>query len=186
MKLVILDRDGVINEAAENGITSPDQWQPLPGSLDAIARLCRAGYRVLVATNQAGIARGLLSLEDLHAIHRKMNVAIAEAGGVLDAIYFCPHLAEDHCHCRKPAPGLLLEIAARVRSDLDGVPAVGDSLQDLQAAVSAGARPVLVRTGRGRATEARLDPQLGVPVFDDLAQAVEFWLSPTDPLEAER
>ncbi len=185
MKLVILNRDGVINKTSDTGIRSPAEWQAIPGSLDAIARLGRAGYRVMVVTSQPGIADGLLSLEGLHAIHHKMNSAIAEAGGVLDAIFVCPHGPEEGCTCRKPAPGLLLDIAERARTDLQGVPSIGDSLADLQAALAAGATPVLVRTGKGHLTEPQLDPQQGIPVFDDLAQVVDYWLSPTDSMETE-
>lgn len=173
MNLVILDRDGVINEDSDNFIKNPDEWHAIPGSVDAIARLNRAGYRVVVATNQSGLARGLFDLDDLHAIHRKMSHTLEEAGAVLDGIYFCPHGPDDDCQCRKPRPGLFHEIASRTRGNLNGVLAIGDSLRDLQAAASAGAMPVLVRTGKGAKAEAELTPQSGVPTFDNLAQVVE-------------
>jgi len=172
MKLVILDRDGVINHDSDQYIKSPDEWKPIPGSLAAIARLNQAGYRVVVASNQSGVGRGLFETDTLMAIHDKMLKALAQAGGRIDAIFFCPHTNADNCECRKPKPGLFKEIAARFNVDLAGVPAVGDSLRDLQAAAAAGATPVLVRTGKGRKTAD--DPALppATPVFDDLAAAV--------------
>ncbi len=173
-RLVILDRDGVINEDSDAYIKSPAEWVPVPGSLEAIARLTAAGWRVVVATNQSGIARGLFDLETLGRIHARMHRAVAEAGGRIEAIFFCPHGPDEGCRCRKPAPGLLEEIAARYRTTLEGVPVIGDSARDLEAARAAGARPVLVRTGKGRRTEAAGGPALeGVPVHDDLAAAVE-------------
>ncbi|MBP09206.1 MAG: D-glycero-beta-D-manno-heptose-1,7-bisphosphate 7-phosphatase [Acidiferrobacteraceae bacterium] len=156
MPLVILDRDGVINRDSPDYIKTPEEWQALPGSLEAIARLCRADYRVVVATNQAGIARGLFSQEMLNRIHRKMVTSIREKGGRLESIFFCPHGPDDACSCRKPRPGLFLEISQRLRVPLDGVPAVGDSLRDLEAASSAGAKPILVQTGRGQETRTKL------------------------------
>lgn len=173
MKLVILDRDGVINEDSDAFIKSPEEWRPVAGSLDAIARLNRAGYRVLVATNQSGIARGLYDLETLHAIHQKMLRALDEAGGAIDGIYFCPHGPDDNCDCRKPLPGLFEQIRKRVHAELTQVPAIGDSVRDLQAAEAAGALPILVRTGKGRKTEAALAPEAGIAVYDDLAEAVD-------------
>jgi len=172
--LVILDRDGVVNEDSDAYIKSPAEWVPVPGSPEAIARLTRAGWRVVVATNQSGIARGLFDLETLHRIHARMHRVVAEAGGRIEAVFFCPHGPADRCRCRKPAPGLFEEIAARLGTTLEGVPAIGDSARDLEAARAAGARPVLVRTGKGRRTEAAGGPALeGVPVFDDLAAAVD-------------
>lgn len=173
MKLVILDRDGVINRDSDNYIKSPDEWIPIEGSLEAIARLSHAGYRVVVATNQSGVGRGLFSMDMLNAIHEKMHRAAAHAGGRIDAVFFCPHTNEDKCSCRKPKPGMLEEIAARLHCDLADVPAIGDSLRDLQAAISAGAQPVLVLTGKGMKT--RSDPKFpaATPVFADLAAVVE-------------
>ncbi len=178
MQLVILDRDGVINEDSDNYIKSPEEWLPIPGSLAAIARLHRAGWRVIVATNQSGVARGLFNLDTLMRIHEKMYRAVSDAGGQIDAVFFCPHVPDDDCQCRKPRPGLLLDIASRLRIDLSGVPAIGDSLRDLQAARAAGATPLLVRTGKGASTLAHpgLDP--AVPVFRDLAGAVDALLTP--------
>ncbi|MDK9703819.1 MAG: D-glycero-beta-D-manno-heptose 1,7-bisphosphate 7-phosphatase [Sulfuritalea sp.] len=172
MKLVILDRDGVINHDSDQYIKSPEEWKPIPGSLAAIARLNQAGYRVVVATNQSGIGRGLFETDTLMAIHDKMLKALAQAGGRIDAIFFCPHTNADNCDCRKPKPGLFREIAARFNAELAGVPAVGDSLRDLQVAATVGAQPMLVLTGKGRKTAD--DPALpaGTLVFSDLAAAV--------------
>ncbi len=175
VSLVILDRDGVINHDSDDYIKSPDEWQPLPGSLEAIARLCRADYTVVVATNQAGVGRGLFSLEMLTRIHRKMASSIRDKGGRLDSIFFCPHSPADQCGCRKPKPGMLLEISDRLSIGLSGVPVVGDSLRDLEAAAAAGAMPVMVKTGRGRLTQEKLSQgelshTLGqTPVYADLA-----------------
>ena len=175
MSLVILDRDGVINHDSDDYIKSPDEWQPLPGSLEAIARLCRADYTVVVATNQAGVGRGFFSLEMLTRIHRKMASSIRDKGGRLDSIFFCPHSPADQCGCRKPKPGMLLEISDRLSIGLSGVPVVGDSLRDLEAAAAAGAMPVMVKTGRGRLTQEKLSQgelshTLGqTPVYADLA-----------------
>ena len=173
MKLIILDRDGVINQDSDAYIKSPEEWRPIPGSLEAIARLNHAGYRVVIATNQSGIARGLFGMEQLNAIHQRLHGELARLGGQLDGIYFCPHGPEDGCACRKPLPGLLREIGVRHGADLAGVPAVGDSLRDLEAARAVGARPILVRTGKGRATEPQVPRGWGVSCFDDLAAAVE-------------
>jgi D-glycero-D-manno-heptose 1,7-bisphosphate phosphatase len=176
MQLVILDRDGVINEDSQDHIKSPEEWQPIPGSLEAIARLNRAGWHVVVATNQSGIARKLYDLDTLVRIHEKMHRAVREAGGQIDAVFFCPHGPQDHCRCRKPAPGLFHDIARRLRIALPGVPAIGDSLRDLQAARAVGARPILVRTGQGLDTLAQgVKPD--VQVFDNLGSAVEALLS---------
>lgn len=171
-KLILLDRDGVINFDSELFIKSPDEWRPIPGSLDAIARLNQTGYRVVVATNQSGIGRGLFDMDTLNAIHEKMVKAVAQAGGRIDAVFFCPHTNADKCSCRKPKPGMLEEIATRYNTDLEGVPAIGDSLRDLQAAEAVGAQPILVLTGKGKRTQA--DPNLpsGTLVFADLAAAV--------------
>lgn len=169
--LVILDRDGVINEDSPDFIRSPDAWQPIPGSLEAIAGLTGAGWRVAVATNQSGIARGLFDEAVLEAIHRRMRAAVEAAGGRIEVIAYCPHGPHENCGCRKPEPGLLLQIAAATGLPIASAPCVGDSLRDLVAARSAGCRPVLVRTGKGRETEARLDEPGApsrVPVFDDL------------------
>ncbi len=169
MKLIVLDRDGVINIDSDQFIKSPDEWKPIPGSLEAIARLNESGWRVVVASNQSGVGRGLFDMDTLNAINEKMTKAIGQAGGRLDAIFFCPHSADSTCDCRKPRPGMFLQIAERFNVDMRGVPVVGDSLRDLQAGVAVGCQPYLVLTGKGAKTQA--DPALpeGTLVFPDLA-----------------
>ncbi len=176
VRLVILDRDGVINHDSDEFIKCADEWQPIDGSIEAIARLTNAGYTVAVASNQSGIGRGLLDLVALSAIHKKMRRQVTATGGSIDHIVFCPHLPDDGCDCRKPLPGLLRQIAEHYGTMLDNVPVIGDSLRDLEAAVAAGARPILVRTGNGRSSEAMLEKASFSPaVFDDLAAAAD-WL----------
>lgn len=170
-RLVILDRDGVINRESKDFIRSPAEWVPLPGSLEAIAALGAGGFDVVVASNQSGVARGLFTPATLADIHRRMTSAIEAAGGRLAGIYFCPHGPDDGCDCRKPKPGLLRQVEAAFGTSLAGVPAIGDSARDLQAAQAVGARAILVRTGNGRETEAALDPGAGIEVYDDLAAA---------------
>ncbi|WP_341648952.1 D-glycero-beta-D-manno-heptose 1,7-bisphosphate 7-phosphatase [Thauera humireducens] len=168
MKLIILDRDGVINADSDQFIKSPDEWKPIPGSLEAIARLNQWGWRVVVASNQSGVGRGLFGMDTLNAINDKMVRSLAQVGGRLDAIFFCPHAADSTCDCRKPKSGLFQQIAERFNVDLTGVPCVGDSLRDLQAGVSMGCEPYLVLTGKGMKT--REDPELppGTKIFPDL------------------
>ena len=176
MKLVILDRDGVVNHDSDAYIKSPAEWIPIDGSLDAIARLSRAGWRVVVASNQSGIARGLFTMDTLTAIHTKMHQAVAEAGGRIDGIFICPHGPGDGCACRKPAPGMLHDIARRLDVPLAGVPVVGDSLRDLQAAAQCGCAPWLVLTGKGRKTWADTgshDLPAGTEVRDDLTAVAD-------------
>jgi len=177
MKLVILDRDGVINHDSDLFIRSPDEWRPINGSLEAIARLNQAGYRVVVATNQSGIGRGLFDMDTLNAIHERMLRAAAQVGARIDAIFFCPHTGADHCLCRKPKPGLFRAIAERFNVDLIGVPAIGDSLRDLQAAQAVGAEPMLVLTGKGRKTRDASDLPIDTLVFPNLAAAATHILS---------
>lgn len=172
MKIVILDRDGVINFDSPLYIKSPAEWKPIPGSPEAIARLNQAGYRVVVATNQSGVGRGLFDMDTLNAIHDKMHKAVALAGGRIDAIFFCPHAAEADCHCRKPKPGMLEEVAARYNLSLPGVPVVGDSLRDLESAAKVGAQPILVLTGKGAKTQAKGGLPQGTQVYPDLAAVV--------------
>lgn len=169
MKLVVLDRDGTINHDSDQYIKSPAEWKPIKGSLEGIARLTQAGYRVVVATNQSGIARGLFDMTTLNAIHDAMHRAVQQAGGRIDAIFFCPHASDAQCDCRKPEPGMLLEIGRRMNTPLAGVPMVGDALRDLQAAVAAGARPVLVLTGKGKETRADGGLPPGTEIYPDLA-----------------
>lgn len=170
MKLVILDRDGVINEESDAFIKSVDEWRPLPGSLEAIARLCHAGFRVFVASNQSGIGRGLLDYDALFAIHEKLQRAVADLGGRIDAIAYAPEHPDQATDMRKPKPGMMLDLAKRLGVSLDKVYAVGDSVRDIDAARAAQARPVLVRTGNGRKAERDLAGKLDdVAVYDDLA-----------------
>jgi D-glycero-D-manno-heptose 1,7-bisphosphate phosphatase len=178
MKLVILDRDGVINEDSVDYIKSPDEWRPIAGSIEAIVRLHRAGWHVVVATNQAGVAYGLLDLDTLMSIHEKMHRAVRDAGGQIDAVFFCPHGPDAGCACRKPRPGLFHDIAHRLRINLEGVPAIGDALRDVQAARAASASPLLVKTGKG--PQALADPEFdpAIPVYRNLAAAVDALLTP--------
>lgn len=178
MRLIILDRDGVINHDDPDHIRSPKAWRPIEGSLEAIARFTHAGWRVAVASNQSGIGRGLFDYGDLFAIHDKMIRMAAELGGRIDGVFFCPHGPDDGCDCRKPAPGLLTEIGERLGADLASVPVVGDAWRDIEAARTAGAIPILVRTGNGRTTEKEHRDELAdVAVYDDLAAAAEALLT---------
>jgi D-glycero-D-manno-heptose 1,7-bisphosphate phosphatase len=169
MKLVILDRDGTINQDSDQYIKSPAEWRPIPGSLEAIARLTQGGWRIAVATNQSGIARGLFDMATLNAMHAEMHRVVGQAGGRIDAIFFCPHAADSNCECRKPKPGMLREIGSRFGVDLKGVPMVGDSLRDVEAAAAVGAQPYLVLTGKGRKTRDVGGLPKGTEVFADLA-----------------
>lgn len=169
MKLIILDRDGVINFDSDRFIKTPEEWRPIPGSLEAIAALNQRGYRIVVATNQSGIGRGLLDMAAFNAINDKMTRMLAQVGGRIDAIFFCPHAADAHCDCRKPKAGMLREIGRRFNSDLKDVPAVGDALRDLQAAQEVGATPVLVTTGKGKVTFKEGNLPADTQVYDDLA-----------------
>ena len=172
MKLIILDRDGVINIDSAQFIKSPGEWKPIPGSLEAIAKLNQAGWRVVVATNQSGIGRGLFDMDTLNAIHDKMHKAVQAAGGRIDAIFYCPHIADAKCDCRKHKPGMFQRIGQVLNANLKGAPAVGDSLRDLQAAAAVGAQPYLVRTGKGEKTEADGDLPEGTLIYPDLAAVV--------------
>ena len=179
MKLIIIDRDGVINEDSDAYIKSTEEWIPVPGSLEAIARLNRAGYTVTVATNQSGLSRGYFDLKTLSAMHRKMDSLLAEQGGSVDAVFYCPHGPKDGCDCRKPKPGLLNEIGKRFQMKLDNVFFVGDSLKDVKAAVAANAKPVLVKTGKGCKAEKKLKENgfSDVPVYENLAKMVDALLT---------
>jgi len=168
-RLIVLDRDGVINHDSPEFIKSPDEWRPIPGSLEAIARLNHAGYRVVVATNQSGVGRGLLDFFTLAAIHDRMHRALAHVGGRIDAIFYCPHTADSRCECRKPRAGMLREIGVRFSVDLAGVACVGDGLRDLQAAETVGAQPMLVLTGKGEKTLRDGGFPKNTVVFPDLA-----------------
>ena len=168
MKLIILDQTGVINQGSGAFIKIPNEWIPIPGSLEAIARLTHAGYRVVIAANQSGIGRGLLDMATYNAINDKMYKAVNQAGGRIDAIFFCPHTNADKCNCRKPATGLFSEIMQRYGVNLKNVMAVGDSLKDLQAAAAAGAIPALVLTGNGEATRTAQEIPAHTQIFADL------------------
>lgn len=181
MKLIILDRDGVINQDSDDFIKSADEFIPLPGSLEAIARLNQAGYLVYVATNQSGIGRGYYDMNILAQMHDKLSRLLEAVDGHIDGIVFCPHLAEDNCECRKPKPGMYHQISKLSGLPLDNVPVVGDSLRDLQAALSVNAQPHLVRTGKGARTLAKGDGVEGIPVYNDLADFVDQLLS-KDPV----
>jgi D-glycero-D-manno-heptose 1,7-bisphosphate phosphatase len=176
-KLIILDRDGVINHDSDSFIKSPAEWRPIAGSIEAIADLSHAGYRVAVATNQSGVGRGLFDMATLNAINDKMMELVFRQGGRIDAVFFCPHTSEDGCECRKPKPGMFKEIASRFHADLAGVPVVGDSLRDLEAGVPLGCVPYLVRTGKGAKTAKAGGLPAGSTVFDDLAGAVRHIVS---------
>ncbi|MBA2491559.1 MAG: D-glycero-beta-D-manno-heptose 1,7-bisphosphate 7-phosphatase [Gammaproteobacteria bacterium] len=176
MRVIILDRDGVINYDHPAYIKSPEEWRPIHGSLGAIARFTRGGYRVMIASNQSGLGRGLFDVPALDAIHNEMRARLASLGGRIDAIFYCPHLPSDGCNCRKPEPGLFWQIAALPGVNLMDALAVGDSLRDLQAAASAGVETVLVRTGNGAHTESMGGVPAGVRVFDDLAGVADHYL----------
>jgi D-glycero-D-manno-heptose 1,7-bisphosphate phosphatase len=170
--LVILDRDGVVNVDSDDYVRSADEWQPLPGSLEAIAKLHAHGYRVVVVSNQSGIGRGLFTERALEAIDAKMTRAVEAAGGRLSGIYYCPHRPDEGCDCRKPAPGLLRRIERDLGVALEGVPFVGDKASDVLAAQAVGARPILVQTGKGAAAAATL-ADADIEVYANLAEAAE-------------
>ena len=177
MKLVILDRDGTINEEGADPVETPDAWRPLPGALEAIARLNHGGWHVVVAANQASLGRGLLEVATLNAIQSKMHKLLAGAGARVDAVFFCPHAPGEGCRCRKPEPGLFEQIGERYGIDLRGVPAVGDSVEDLVAGAAAGCEPHLVLTGLGAVYRGHMLPEsfpAGTVVHEDLAAFAEF------------
>ena len=180
MKLIILDRDGVINRDVDGPIVSPIAWEPIDGSLDAIARLNQAGYQVAVATNQSGIALGMMSVEDLHTVHQKMHELVIQAGGRIDTVVFCPHSESEECACRKPAPGMLYTLSERLNVVLTKVSVVGDSLKDMQAAMAAAAQPILVKTGKGTKTLETNKGLEHIPAYDNLAAYVDELLTPKD------
>jgi D-glycero-D-manno-heptose 1,7-bisphosphate phosphatase len=179
MKLVILDRDGTINRDSDDFVKTPDEWVPLPGSLEAIARLTHAGWHVVIASNQSGLGRGLFDVAALNAMHTKMHKLLAALGGRVDAVFYCPHSPDESCTCRKPLPGLFEQIGARFGVPLKGVPTVGDSVRDLVAGVAAGCEPHLVLTGKSSAFQGGGQPE-GLPegthLHADLAAFVEFVL----------
>ncbi len=179
MKLLILDRDGTINSDSDDFVKTPEEWLPLPGALEAIARLNHAGWHVVVASNQSGLGRGLFDVASLNAMHAKMYKLLAAQGGRIDAVFYCPHTADEDCHCRKPRPGLFEQIGSRFGVQLSGVPAVGDSLRDVLAGVAAGCEPHLVLTGKSARYRAGGRPE-GLPqgtlVHADLSAFADFIL----------
>ena len=177
MKLVILDRDGTINVDSDEFVKSPEEWEPLPGALEAIAKLNHAGWHVVVATNQSGLGRGLFDVVSLNAIHAKMHKALATLGGRIDAVFYCPHTADACCECRKPKAGMLQEIGVRLNVSMAGVPCVGDGLRDLQAAETVGAQPMLVLTGKGEKTLREGGFPKNTVIFPDLAFAASALLA---------
>lgn len=183
MKLLILDRDGTLNMPRDDFITTPDEWVPLPGALEAVARLNQAGWKVVLASNQPGIGRGLLDVSVLNAIHQKMNKALAAVGGRVEAVFFCPHVPDDHCRCLKPGPGLLEQIGQRFATPLKGVPMAGDSIWDVQAAAAAGCQPHLLLTGNAaflRVEPLPPDVPPGTRVHQDLAAFAQALLGAED------
>ena len=171
-KMVILDRDGVVNHMLDDDVTTVDGWDPIAGSIEAINRLKKAGYLVTMASNHTGIARGLYTEDELEAMHKKMQAMLAARGASIDGVFYCPHGPKDNCICRKPKPGLLFQIARKFDINLSETPFVGDDISDIQAAKMANSRPVLVRTGKGEYVMQHFPEALDVPVFDDLAHFV--------------
>jgi D-glycero-D-manno-heptose 1,7-bisphosphate phosphatase len=177
MKLVILDRDGVINEDSDNFIKNPNEWIPIPGSLEAIALLNQHGFKIAVATNQSGVSRGLFDMATLNSIHDKMHRELALVGGRIDAVFYCPHSADDHCDCRKPKPGMIKEIGKRFSLELNEVFAIGDALRDIQAFAEAGCKTILVRTGKGHETVNAPNLPEHTLVFTDLSEVAQYIIS---------
>ncbi|VAX01849.1 Histidinol-phosphatase [hydrothermal vent metagenome] len=179
MKLIILDRDGVINEDSDDYIKSPEEFIAIPNSFEAITRLCHADYKVVIATNQSGLARGYYDLDTLNSIHAKMHRLLEMHGGKIESIFFCPHTPDDNCLCRKPKTGMLDDIASRYNISLENVPFVGDSLTDIKAAQNAGAIPYLVKTGKGQRTikHAQANELDNIPIYNDLNDVVNYFLN---------
>ncbi len=177
MPLIILDRDGVINYDSADFIKSADEWIPIPGSIEAISRLSQNGYRIIIVSNQSGLSRKKFTIDDLNEIHQKMIMHLGQYGGSIEAIVFCPHGPRQGCDCRKPKPGMLFDIAKRLRISLKDIYFVGDSQRDLDAAQAAGAKPVLVRTGNGALLDDSGSVPVDVPVYTDLAEFVDTLLN---------
>lgn len=173
MKLVILDRDGVINQDSVHYIKSPNEWIPIPDSLESIARLNQHGFKVIIATNQSGIGRGLFDIETMNAINKKMLDLLAQVGGHIDAIFYCPHTADEACKCRKPKSGMLEEISSRFNMKLTNIPSVGDAQRDLEAYQSVDAQPILVKTGKGEETLTEKNYPKNTWIFNNLSEAVD-------------
>lgn len=182
MKLVILDRDGVINRDSAEYVKNAQEFVPLPGSLEAIGKLCGAGWTVTIASNQSGVGRGLFALSDLYDMQCKLQTELLEHGGHIEGFFYCPHTPRSHCDCRKPKDGLLRQIAERFSVSLEDVPVIGDSLRDLQAAWSVHARAMLVLTGNGKRTRKQLEEGEFAPtaIFANLSDAAEALIQPTE------
>ena len=185
-KLVILGRDGILNQYREDHVKEPSEWTPVPHALEAVARLNHAGWHVVIATNQAGIGRGMIDMASLNAVHAHMMKVLQQQGGRIDAVFLCPHTPEDHCDCRKPLPGLMLDIGRRYGADLTQVPLVGDTARDMLAARAAGCQPHLVRSGRGAALDEAQLQQLaaqvpGLQVHEDFNAFVDYLLQREQP-----
>ena len=170
MKIIILDRDGVINEDSDDYIKSPDEWIPIAGSLEALGKLSQNGFKVIIITNQSGIGRKIFSIEMLNAIHKKMSINLAQYGGVIDGIFFCPCAPEENCNCRKPKSGLYNEVSDRLQISLENVFCVGDKITDIQAAQNARAKPILVKTGKENDDSGNIPKN--IPIYDDLLSFV--------------
>ena len=183
MKLIILDRDGVINHDSDQFIKSPEEWQPIDGSLDAIAFLTQAGYTLAVATNQSGIARGYFNVQTLNEMHAKMHKLVRQAGGEISGVWFCPHTADSNCDCRKPKAGMILDILDRFQDQAADTYLIGASLRDLQAIANVGGKPILVRTGKGMKTLAKDSEHLprGTQIFDSLLDFAVHLVRPNPP-----
>ena len=177
-KIVVLDRDGVINQDSPGYIKSPEEWIPLPGSLDAIALLTQAEWTVVVASNQSGIGRGLFSMEGLNEMHRKMHKLVNQVGGKIHAVFFCPHTPDDHCVCRKPEPGMLIDISERFGSPLQQMIMIGDSLHDIEAIQAVGGEAILVRSGNGSKTLLEKKVPSSAQIFDNLLKAAQYLTTP--------
>lgn len=177
MKLLVLDRDGIINEERPDFVKSAEEWIPYPGSITAISQLTQAGFHIVLATNQSGLGRGVFDITALHAMHAKMHRLVEEAGGSIDAIFYCPHTPEAQCDCRKPKPGLLIEIAKRYNVSPETLVMVGDSLRDLQAIAAVQGQPILVLTGNGKKTLQHPDLPPNTLVFDDLVAVAEYLIA---------
>lgn len=178
MKVIILDRDGVINYDSDKYVKNIEEWEPIPESLEAIANITQLGYKVIVCTNQAGIGRGLFTVEELNNIHEKMHKLVEQSGGSIAAIFFCPHITEDNCQCRKPKPGMIHDICDRFNIDnISSVMLVGDSDRDLEAIHSAGGIPVLVKTGNGKKTLSKGKIPPGTLVFENLLEVSEYLMA---------
>lgn len=185
-KLVILGRDGILNQYREDHVKEPSEWTPVPHALEAVARLNHAGWHVVIATNQAGIGRGMIDMASLNAVHAHMMKVLQQQGGRIDAVFLCPHTPEDHCDCRKPLPGLMLDIGRRYGADLTQVPLVGDTARDMLAARAAGCQPHLVRSGRGAGLDEAQLQQLaaqvpGLQVHEDFNAFVDYLLQREQP-----